>query len=137
MKTKFWYSNRRRIPITSGTKMFRELPKTIQVAGWFLLVTYVLGSLSVAVMEYQSQVLSERFDYPPELIYFTCLIQLVCAILLTSKRLAPLTVLSLGAVASHLRIHSPLTALPAVGYTFLQIWFGFHAYKRFKGRNDS
>lgn len=43
---------------------------------------------------------------------------------LTPWAAAGLTLITLGAVVSHLRIASPSTALPAVAYTALQVWVG-------------
>jgi hypothetical protein len=64
------------------------------------------------------------------LIYLVCIVQVVCAASVLVRRLAPwaaaaLTVTTLGAVASHVRIGSPMTALPALIYTAVQLWFGF------------
>ena len=39
---------------------------------------------------------------------------------MTQKRTA---VIAIGAVGSHLRIGSPLTALPAMAYVAVQLWF--------------
>jgi len=88
----------------------------------------MVGAAVVAFLEYNGQTLSERFDFPPELIYATCIVQLFCAVGLLLPRFASwaaalLTVISLGAVASHFRIGSPLTALPAFAYTVVQVWF--------------
>ncbi len=72
---------------------------------------------------------SERFGYLPEFLYLVSITQFVCALLLFVRFLAHsssgiLTVLSLGAGVSHLKINSPVTALPALGYTAIQIWYG-------------
>jgi hypothetical protein len=40
---------------------------------------------------------------------------------------AALTVVTLGAIASHLRIESPSTALPALAYTLVQVWVGLES----------
>jgi hypothetical protein len=83
-------------------------------------------------------VLSHRFDLPPLLILSVCTLQSVGAIAVLLPRLAPwaaaaLTVTTVGAVASHLRIGSPLTALPALFFMVVQIWFGFASRKRGEG----
>ena len=40
---------------------------------------------------------------------------------------AALTVTTVGAIASHLRIGSPTTAVTAVIYTAIQVWFGLRS----------
>lgn len=74
--------------------------------------------------------MSLRFGYTEEFIFFICIVQLLCSLALLAPRLilwsiAALTVISIGAVASHIKIDSPLTALPAVAYTLVQIWFAY------------
>lgn len=98
------------------------------VAG-FLSVSYGIGAPLMAFLEFRDQVFSQRFDLPSELIYLTCAVQGMAAVGVLVRRFAPgsaaaLTAITLGAVASHLRIGSPSTALPALGYTVLQVWFG-------------
>lgn len=115
--------------------LFRNLPTAVRVNGWFLFLSYFLGGPAFAFAEFQYRFVSGRFGYSPGFVYLVCLVQFVCAFLLFSRRLAPwsaavLTFIAVGAVASHLKIHSPLTALPALGYTLLQAWFGYHAYRR-------
>ena len=110
-----------------STSSARE--RWVRVAAGFLALSYALGGPLTAFAEYRSQALSQRFDLPPELIYLTCAIQLVCSIGVFVRRFAPwaaalLTVVTLGAIASHLRIGSPVTALTAVFYTAIQVWFG-------------
>jgi DoxX-like family len=101
----------------------------VTVAAGFLAVSYGLGAPLAAFLEYRGHTLSQRFGYPPELIYCVSAIQCLCAGGVLVRRLAPwvaggLTVTTLGAIVSHLRIGSPLTALPAVFYTAVQVWFG-------------
>jgi hypothetical protein len=74
---------------------------------------------------------------PPELVYFTFAVQFVCAIgvlvrPLASWAAATLTLTTLGAIASHVKIGSPLTAVPAAVYTAVQVWFGLAT----RGRKD-
>jgi hypothetical protein len=96
----------------------------------FLAVAYGVGAPVSAVLELRSALFSQRFLVPPALLYATCVIQLACAAVVLSRRYARaaaavLTVTTLGAAGAHLRIGSPLTALPAVAFTVLQVWFGF------------
>ena len=100
-----------------------------RIAAGFLALSYAIGGPFTAVIEYRSQTLSQRFDLPQELIYLTCVVQLVCSIGVLVRPVAPwaaaaLTVVALGAIGSHLRIGQPVTALTAVVYTAVQIWFG-------------
>lgn len=106
-----------------------------RVAGWFLTLSYGLGSPAYALVEARTGLFSERFDYPPEFLYLVSGMQFVCALVLFVRSVAPwssaiLTVLALGAVASHFRIDSPLTALPALGYAVIQTWYGLRIYRR-------
>jgi len=101
----------------------------VRVAAGFLSVTYLVGASVTIFAEYGSHTFSERFGLPPELIYLVCAVQLVCSIGVLVRRLAPwaaaaLSVITVGAIVTHLRIESPLTALPAIGYTALQVGFG-------------
>lgn len=101
----------------------------VRVVAGFLSLSYLLGGPVTAVAEYQRHALSERFGYPPEFIYLTCVVQLLCSVGVLVRPTAPwaaaaLTIITLGAIASHLRIDAPLTALPALFYTAVQIWFG-------------
>jgi hypothetical protein len=82
---------------------------------------------------------SERFGYSSEFLYLVSGTQVMCAFALFVRPLAPwssviLAVLACGAVVSHLRIDSPLTALPALGYTLLQIWYGIRVYRSNSGQ---
>lgn len=106
-----------------------------RVAGWFLTLSYALGSPAYAIVEARTRLFSERFDYPPEFLYLVAATQFMCALVLFKRSLAPwssaiLTVLALGAVYSHFRIGSPVTSLPAVGYTLLQVWYGIRIYRQ-------
>lgn len=60
----------------------------VSVAGWFLAVSYGLGAPYTAFLEYRSQVLSQRFDIPPELVYLTSALQLGCAMVVLVRPLA-------------------------------------------------
>ena len=90
-----------------------------RVAAVFLAVSYGIAAPLTAFLEYRNAIFSQRFDYPPTLIYVTCVVQVLCVFSLFSRRLAPwaaaaLTIITFGAAASHLKIGSPLTAVPAV-----------------------
>ncbi len=107
----------------------------LRVAEWFLAASYGIGAPVAAVLEYRAHALSQRFDYPPELIYLTCAVQLACAAAVLVRPLTPwaaaaLTVTTVGAIASHLKIGSPLTAVPALLFTILQVWVGFASRAR-------
>lgn len=83
-----------------------------------------------AFFEYQSRGLSQPLGYPPGLIYLICLVQFACALLLLKWELVPwaaavLTGITLGAVASHFRVGAPLSALPPLFYTAVQVWLGW------------
>jgi len=106
-----------------------------RVAGWFLFVSYAFGSPVFAVLEAKTGVFSARFNYPPELLYLVSGVQFICALVLFRRALAPwsiviLTILSLGAVVSHLKINSVATALPALLYTVIQVWYGIQVYRQ-------
>lgn len=103
--------------------------RLLRSVGGFLAVSYGIGAPWAGVLEYRSQVLSLRLDIPPVLVYLTCAVQLACAIgvlvrPVASWAAAALTVTTLGAIALHLRTGSPLTAIPAVFFTVVQVWFG-------------
>lgn len=111
------------------------------VAGWLLLLSYAVGSPAFAVVEAKTGLFSERFDYPPVFLYIVSGAQFVCSLVLFVRALAPwsamvLTVLSVGAVISHFRINSAVTALPALLYTVIQIWYGLHMYRRYRGKPE-
>jgi hypothetical protein len=100
----------------------------LSIAAGFLAISYGVGAPLTAILEHRSHLLSRRFDLAPELVYLTCGVQLVCSIGVLVKPIASwaavgLTVTTLGAIASHLRIGSPLTAVPAIIYTAVQVWF--------------
>jgi hypothetical protein len=100
--------------------------KRFRIVTLIVAATYVVGAPVAAYLEYRSQLLSQRFDYPSIMIYAVCAIQLACAAALLSQRfmllsLAALTVIALGAVGSHFRIGSPLTALPSIVYVLVQL----------------
>lgn len=106
-----------------------------RIAGWFLFVSYAVGSPIFAIVEWRTGMFSERFDFPPEFLLLVSGTQFVCALVLFKRALAPwslavLTVLSIGAVYSHFRIGSPLTSLPALGYTALQAWYWVQVCRR-------
>jgi hypothetical protein len=105
-----------------------------RVAGWFLFLSYAVGSPIFAIVEAQSGVFSERFHYPSEFLYLVSGVQFICALVLFRRALAPwstliLTVLALGAVYSHIRINSAATALPALLYAAIQVWYGIQMYR--------
>jgi hypothetical protein len=127
---------------THGFRLRIYSNKWANFAGWFLLVTYTLGALVFAFLEFSGNVMSARFDYPPALIYLVSAIQIPCAIALLFPRLilpslAVFTALSLGAVASHFRIGSPMTSLPAIAYTVIQVWLAYRIWSAAaSARND-
>ncbi len=116
------------------SKMFAR-ERWVRVAAGFLAISYGIGAPLGAFLEYRSQTFSQRFDHPPELIYLTCAVQLICSIGVlvrpfASWAAAALSVITLGAIASHLRIASPVTAVPALFYTAVQVWFGVKSRAR-------
>ena len=123
--------------MTSGIQLKISSHRWVNFAGWFLVVTYGIGAVVFALLEYSGHVMSARFDYPPLFIYLVSAAQLVCAVALLFPRwiltaLAVFTVLSLGAVASHFRIGSPITSLPAAAYTVIQVWLAYHIKHDFR-----
>ncbi len=97
---------------------------------WFLAISYGLAAPITAYFEATQGLISARFDYPPGLVYLVCASQVVAVGGLFVRSLAPwaaagLSVITLGALVSHLKIGSPLTAVPAVLYTVIQVWFGW------------
>jgi hypothetical protein len=105
------------------------------IAGWFLFLSYAIGSPVFAIIEAKTGLFSARFEYPPEFLYLVSGVQFVCSLMLFKRAVAPwsisvLTALTIGAVASHIRIDSPTTALPALAYTAIQIWYGFRMYRQ-------
>lgn len=108
------------------------------VARWFLIVSYAVGSPLFALAEFRTGIFSARFDYSPEFLYLTSGVQFLCALMLLQRRFVPwcilvLTVLAVGAVYSHFRIDSPLTALPALAYVAIQVWYGLRVYRKAGG----
>jgi FtsH-binding integral membrane protein len=102
--------------------------KSTRVVAWIIAVSYLVGAPVAAFLEFSAQMMSGRFGYPPLFIYATCAAQIVLSVGILVPRFAVwsaaiLTVIAVGAVASHLRIGSPLTALPALAYVALQLWF--------------
>jgi hypothetical protein len=98
---------------------------------WFLAVTYVAAAPVMVVLESRSAFFSQRFDLPAWLIYGTVIVQVVCVLLILSNRHASkaalaLSATTLGAVVSHIRIGSPLTAIPALAFTVAQLWLAVH-----------
>ena len=111
-----------------------------RIAGWFLFLSYAIGSPIFAIVEAKTAAFSERFNYPPEFLYFVSGVQFICALVLFRRAIAPwstviLTVLSLGAVASHIRINSAATALPALIYTAIQVWYGIQMYLQHRDKS--
>ena len=103
-------------------------------AGWFLLLSYAVGAPVFAIVEAKSGLFSERFSYPSEFLYLVSAAQFICALVLFVRALAPwsavvLTVITIGAVFSHVRIDSAISALPALAYTAIQIWYGIRVYR--------
>jgi len=103
------------------------------VAGWFLFLSYFIGAPAFAIVEARTGLFSGRFNYPPEFLYLVSAAQFLCSLVLFVRVLAPwsavlLTVITVGAVISHLRIDSATTALPALIYTAIQIWYGVRVY---------
>ena len=99
------------------------------VAGWFLFLSYAVGAPVFAFMEANTGVFSERFNYPPAFLYLVSGAQFICAMVLFVRALAPwsamvLTVITVGAVFSHVRIDSAISALPALAYSAIQVWYG-------------
>jgi DoxX-like family len=100
-----------------------------RIVAIFLALSYGVGAPLMGVLEIRRHLLSGRFGYPPALIYAVCAAQVLCAAGVLTRRYAllaavVLTITTVGAVASHVKIGSPLTAIPALIYTVLQVWFG-------------
>jgi len=103
-------------------------------ARWFLVIAYGVGSPAFGIAEAMTGLFSDRFNYPSEFLYLVSALQFSCAVLLLLGRfrilsLAILTVMSLGAIYSHFRIGSPLTALPSLVFTGIQISYALHVYR--------
>jgi len=109
------------------------------VAGWFLFLSYAVGAPAFAIVEAKTGMFSERFNYPSEFLYLVSGAQFICSLVIFVRSLAPwssaaLTVLSIGAVYSHFRIDSPITALPALAYSVIQVWYGTRIYRQHRSQ---
>lgn len=87
-----------------------------RVAGWFLFLSYVVGSPVFAIVEAKTGLFSERFSYSSEFWYLVSATQFICSLALFTRALAPwsamvLTFITAGAIFSHLKIDSAITAL--------------------------
>ena len=108
--------------------------KLIRGISIFLSLSYFIGAPYTMVLEYNDQLLSHRFGYSPEIIYSICIVQFFCAIGLLFRSLTRwstsiLTVITFGAIFSHFRLGSPITAVPALFYSVLQIWVSLKSPK--------
>ena len=106
-----------------------------RVAAGFLSFSYLVGAPVTAYGELTSHVISQRFGYSPAFIYLVCAVQVVCGVGVLLRTFAPLSALALnvitvGAIVSHMRIGSPVTAVPAILYTAIQTWFGLETRER-------
>jgi len=102
--------------------------RTLRIVAWVLAISYLVGAPLVGFLEYNGHVMSERFGILPVLVYATSAAQVLLAVGLLRPRFAVrstavLTVIAAGAVFLHLRIGSPLTAVPALTYAAVQLWF--------------
>jgi lipoprotein signal peptidase len=102
----------------------------VRVTSWFLAITYGVGAPLTIFYEYRDQTFSERFNLPSLVIYATGTIQIICAFGILRRATAmwsaaALTVITIGAIGAHLRIGSPMTAVPALAYTAIQVWVGY------------
>ena len=116
-------------PTTDRRVIIDPHPRLSRVAAWFLAVSYGVGAPLGAYFEFSRAALSDRFDLPAWLIYLSSVLQLVCAPLIVSRRYrrlaaALLTLTTIGAAGSHVRIGAPLTAIPALVFSAIQIWVG-------------
>lgn len=112
--------------------------RLLRISAWFLAIAYGVGAPLAAVAEFRGAVLSERFGLPPELIYFTCAVQLACVPAVLLRALAPwaafaLSATTIGAIGAHLSTESPMRAIPAVAFTVLQVWFGLKSRSARRG----
>lgn len=122
--------------------MNQEIEKPVlsrwqRIAGWFLFLSYAIGSPVFAIVESKTGVFSARFNYPPEFLYLVSGVQFMCSFVLFKRALAPwsaviLTIFTMGAVISHLRIDSTASALPALMYTAIQVWYGSQMYRQYR-----
>ena len=109
-------------------------PVAVLVIGWFLAVAYGLSAPVVAWLEWDRQLLSERFDLPPWVLYATCAVQFAAAQVIRDRRFAlvaaaALTATTIGAFVSHLRIDSPETSGAAAFFTVVQVAYLLHAWR--------
>jgi len=106
-----------------------------RVAVLFLAISYGVAAPVTLFVELRDRTLSVRFDLPPELIWVVCAVQVLCAAAILVPRLAPwsaavLSIITAGAAGSHLRMGSPLAAVPALVYTAVQVWLVAHLLRR-------
>jgi len=104
--------------------------RLLRIVAIFLVVGYGVGSPLTAILEFKDHTFSTRFDVPAALIYVTCAVQVVCVFGILRRPTATwaavvLTVTTIGAIGVHLRIGSPQTAIAAVVFTVVQIWFAW------------
>ena len=107
----------------------KRASRSLRIAAWLVTISYGVAAPVTAFAEFRAATLSQRFGYPPEFIYLVCAVQLACVAGFFMASLAPwaaagLTVITLGAVASHVVIGSPVAAIPALVYTVVQVWLG-------------
>jgi hypothetical protein len=112
-----------------------EINRWQRVAGWFLFLSYAVGSPIFAIVEAKTGVFSERFNYSPGFLYLVSGVQFICSLVLFRRALAHwsiaiLTVFTVGAIYSHLKIDSAATAVPALVYTVIQVWYGRQMYRQ-------
>lgn len=120
------------LPDSQSTRRMPK-PRGVRIAAVFLAISYGIGAPLGAFFEFHQHLISARFHYPPVFIYLLCVVQFACAFGVLVRRVAPwaaavLTVTTLGAIVSHVRIGSPRTAVSAVVYTVVQVWFGLRSH---------
>ena len=103
----------------------------------FLSLSYGVGAIVSALLEYRNQLFSERFELSSGLVLIVFAVQLVCAVGVLIPRYIRastvcLTVTTIGAIYAHLKIGSPESSIAAVVYTAIQIWLWILA-----GRQDA
>ena len=102
--------------------------RSVTIARWFLAITYAVAAPVSAALELHRHLFSQRFDIPPSMLYLAAATQAVCVPLLFSARWASraawiLTVVTIVSIGGHFRVGSPLTAIGAVVFTVVQVWF--------------
>lgn len=102
--------------------------KVVRLLGLFLGISYGIGGPVAALLELRAATLSSRFDLPPSLILSVAVFQTISALAILARRnrivaALALTAISIGAIASHVRIGSPQTSIAAVAYTLVQLWY--------------